>query len=85
MITPTKNLDLNVCPLRVAAALLGELRQFGMLPVDECESRVQAAVGDDARFTFLPALNILFLVGLIGYVSASDMIALSPTTGSSAG
>jgi hypothetical protein len=76
MIAPAKYMDLDVCPLRVAALLLRALQQSGHLRVDECEARAVASAGEDARFTLLPALSLLFVLGLIDYSLESDVIGL---------
>lgn len=74
MIRPTKYLDLNSCVLRVAAEILSILRDEGAVPLDELDGRVRRAVGNDARFTFLPGMSLLFLLGRMDYDGQTDTV-----------
>lgn len=74
MIRPTKYLDLNTCVLNVAATVLPKLQEDRMIPLEELDATVRSCIGDTARFSFLSALNFLFLLGKLDYDKETDTV-----------
>lgn len=72
MITPEKHLNLDACVLRSGAILLSVLRKSRIITLSDLRERLSDAIGDDAEFMFLPAVNFLFLVGRLDYHPRSD-------------
>lgn len=81
MIIPTKHLDLDHCVLRVAAQVLTHLAEPGMLELTELQERVLADLGHDAKYSMLPALNVLYLMGRIDYDDGTDVVLLQNVDG----
>lgn len=77
MIRPVKYFDLNSCVLNVAAFVLKELRQSGAMPLGELNEIVTTRLGEGVRFSFIPALSFLFLLGKLNY--DQDVDAVIPT------
>ena len=78
MIRPRKYMRLSQCALRVAAVLLDELRSFFTLPLPEVEPLILGRLGDQARANIPPALNLLFLLGLVDYRESNDSLEYVP-------
>jgi hypothetical protein len=76
MIRPTKYLNLKTCLLNVASIILLELKQFHALRLAELEDKVRVSVADNARFNYIPALNFLFVAGIIDYDLETDSVYL---------
>lgn len=74
MIRPAKHVDLNTCVLSVSAAILSELQRAKAIPLDELDEVIQTRIDATARFNFIPALNLLFLLGSVDYDQDSDAI-----------
>lgn len=73
MIRPQKHLNLNICVLRISALLLGHLRRQRVENFTTLLDTTKAAVGSDAEILFLPAVNLLFLLGRLTYHTHTDM------------
>lgn len=78
MIRPRKYMRVSQCPLRVAAVLLEELRQFFVLPLPTIAPLICGRLGEEARVNIPYALNLLFLLGLIDYRASRDSIEYVP-------
>ena len=76
MIKPTKHMDLNTCVLSVAASILVELQRTKAIPLDELDEAIQARIDATAQLNFIPALNMLYLLGSIDYDTEADAIVL---------
>lgn len=72
MITPQKHINLNVCVLRIAAYALGRLRVQRIERFSVLLESVKELVGPDAEILFLPAVNLLFLLGRVTYHAHTD-------------
>jgi hypothetical protein len=74
MIRPTKYLDLDTCVLRVAAVVLEEICGSSAMPIGEVTSRVCSRLGDTARLNLMPALGLLYLLGVLDYHDEADAV-----------
>ena len=74
MIRPAKHMDVNTCVLSVAASILSELQRTTAIPLDELDETIQTRISSIARLNFIPALNLLFLLGGIEYDDEADAI-----------
>ncbi|MBX7174391.1 MAG: hypothetical protein K1X72_25690 [Pyrinomonadaceae bacterium] len=74
MIRPVKYLDLNSCVLNVASFVISELNQSGTTNLRELSEIVTTRLGENARFSFFPALSFLFLLGKVDYNENADAI-----------
>lgn len=74
MIKPEKHFDLQLCPLNIATHLLSALRTQGAIPLVELDEHISERLGADARPNFVPAMNLLFVLGLIRYDETSDVV-----------
>ena len=74
MIRPTKHMDLNTCVLSVTAVILLELQRTKAIPLYELDETVQTQIDAYARINFIPALNLLFLLGIVDYDDKTDAI-----------
>lgn len=72
MITPQKHLNLNVCVLRIAAYLLERLRIQRIERFPVLLESVKATLGADAEVQFMPAVNLLFVLGRLAYHPHTD-------------
>lgn len=72
MLIPSKHSHPDRTPLAVAVVLLSQLQKKRSMPVDELRDFLQSrmAAGD---FLFGPAVDVLYLLGLIEYRSKSDL------------
>lgn len=76
MILARKHLDPNTCVLRVMTLILGELVRRRVAELDTLRQLVQRRSGDDALISFLPALEVLYLLGKIDFHPKTDTIEL---------
>ncbi len=74
MIRPTKHMDLNICTLSIAASILSVLQQNNAIPLEELDETIQTRVGSKAQANFIPALNLLYLLGKVEYDDENDAI-----------
>jgi hypothetical protein len=72
MIRPQKHLNLNVCVLRISACALAHLRQARVENFNSLLGTVKMTIGEDAEVLFLPAMNLLFLLGRLAYYPHTD-------------
>ena len=72
MITPEKHLNLDACVLRSGAVILSTLRKNRIVALPKLREDLEKAVGVDAEFLFMPAVNFLFLLGRIEYHPSTD-------------
>ena len=76
MLSPRKHLDLDSSLLRVASIILKELIRKRAVGFETLRNLIVRRTGDDGELTFLPALQFLFLLGKIEYLSKNDVIEL---------
>lgn len=79
MLSPTKYLDLRSCLLHVAASMILELRQYRAIRISELDDKIQMSLGENAKYSFLPALSFLFITGIIDYDIATDTVFMLKT------
>lgn len=72
MLTPEKHMNLDACVLRSGAVLLSALRKGRIVPLSKLREDLAKAIGDDAEFMFVPAVNFLFLIGRLVYHPITD-------------
>lgn len=72
MLQPRKHLDPNTCTLRVMTLALGELLKRRTVGYDDLRASVVRRAGSDAELAFLPAIEVLFLLGRVEYHEKTD-------------
>ncbi|NJN35709.1 MAG: hypothetical protein HC794_00085 [Nitrospiraceae bacterium] len=73
-LTPKKHLNLDTSLLRVFALILRELQKRGVCEFEKLRSVVIRRVGPDGELSFLPALDLLFLLGRAEYHLKNDTL-----------
>ena len=71
MINPTKHSNPDQTVVGVAVLLLKHLSKKGVEKYDRLEDEVEGKI-EGGRYLFLPALNLLYLLGVIDYHKKSD-------------
>jgi ABC-3C biological conflict system middle component len=74
MLTPRKHLDLDTSVLRVSSLMLREMQKRGVWEFDKLRTFVLRRVGPDGELAFLPALDLLYLLGRADYHLKNDTI-----------
>ncbi len=75
MLTPRKHLDLDTSVLRVSGLLLREMqKKRSVVDFEMLRALVIRRVGTDGDLTFLPALDLLYLLGKVEYHLKNDTI-----------
>ena len=74
MIRPGKHLNLNLCVLRIATIVLSHLQRHRVERSQSLLQKVRDTAGDDAEVWFIPALDLLFLLGRINYLPQRDTV-----------
>jgi hypothetical protein len=74
MLKPHKHMDLDSSVLRAGAIVLRNVRRRHVADLNTLRQRVFNASGDATDKTFGAALNLLFLLGLIKYHPATDIV-----------
>ncbi|MDP1563528.1 MAG: hypothetical protein Q8M16_19275 [Pirellulaceae bacterium] len=74
MIRPEKHLNLNLCVLRIATIVLSHLQRHRVESFHILLQKVRNKAGDDAEVWFIPALDLLFLLGRINYLPQRDTV-----------
>ena len=72
MIRPQKHLNLNVCVLRISAVMLARLRRARVERFGALLEATKEVIGADAEILFMPAVNLLFLLGRLTYHPHTD-------------
>lgn len=72
MLEPSKHLDLETSPIRIASEILAELQRRRVMRYDAVTRLVARRAGDDSDSVVAPALSLLFLLGRIEYHSIND-------------
>ena len=76
MIRPTKHMNLDLCVLNIAAGIIETLQASHVMRYDEVLARLQASLSDLVRFDFIPAVDLLYSLGIIDYSAETDSILL---------
>ncbi len=76
MITAHKYLNLDMSVINVSALIIDRLIKNDLLTHDELLANVLSAFGKNSKEVFLYALNFLFLVDKITYLSEIDAFQL---------
>lgn len=76
MITAHKYLNLDMSVINVSALIIDRLIKNDLLTHDELLANVLSAFGKNSKEVFLYALNFLFLVDKIIYLSEIDAFQL---------
>lgn len=74
MIKPEKYLDPDVSVLSVSAMIIELFKSGNLLTYSEVFQKVIKKKGDQAKVIFLPALDLLFLLGKIEYHKEIDTL-----------
>lgn len=72
MLLPRKHLDPNTCTLRIASLVLAELLKRRAIRYDDLRNTMVRRAGADAELAFLPAMEVLFLLGRVEYREKTD-------------
>jgi len=64
--------------LHIASMIILELRRYRALRISELDEKIEVRLGENAKYNFLPALNFLFITGVLDYDSTTDAIFLIP-------
>ena len=81
MITPTKYMDLDLSVVRVTSLLIKLLTKNRVLKYGEVLEYLETKAGNDAKHVFIPALDFLFLLGMIEYHLQTDSIEFVSQSG----
>ena len=69
-----KHLNPDTCTLRVMSLILAEILRRRTVKIDSLRSLVERRGGEDAVLAFLPALQVLFLLGKVEFHPKTDTI-----------
>ncbi len=72
MLTPSKHLDLEKSPIRIAGEVLVELRRRRVMKYEAVTRLIARRAGDEGDAVVAPALSFLFLLGRIEDHSIND-------------
>ncbi|MCY0150703.1 hypothetical protein OEG84_24125 [Hoeflea sp. G2-23] len=78
-LTPKKHLNLDTSLLRVFSLVLKELQKRGVCEFEKLRGVVIRRVGADGELSFLPALDLLFLLGKAEYHLKNDTLEYKGT------
>lgn len=78
-LTPKKHLNLDTSLLRVFSLVLKELQKRGVCEFEKLRGVVIRRVGTDGELSFLPALDLLFLLGKAEYHLKNDTLEYKGT------
>ncbi|MCY1542762.1 hypothetical protein D9M68_785260 [compost metagenome] len=73
-LTPKKHLNLDTSLLRVFSLVLKELQKRGVCEFEKLRGVVIRRVGANGELSFLPALDLLFLLGKAEYHLKNDTL-----------
>ena len=76
MLRPEKYLDLENSVLTISSQIIKYLKKNKNLSISELINKLISLKGEKARENFLPALNLLYLIGKIDYIAQADLIRL---------
>lgn len=79
MITAHKYLNLDLSVINLGAVIIDKLKKEKLLQYTELQSLIVAALGEKAKEVFPYAINFLFLLGKINYLTELDAFQLDET------
>lgn len=74
MLTPTKHMNLDLSVVGISSMLLKLLKKNRIMTFDEMLGYLSGRIGNDVKHVFVPALNFLYLLGMIEYHLSTDSI-----------
>lgn len=75
MLIPTKHMDLDNSLIRISALIIKIIKRAKIIKCNELLDKLINSEGENVRYSFLPALNFIFLFGLIEYYPKTDSLA----------
>lgn len=79
MITAHKYLNLDLSVVNLSAVIIDKLKKENLLQYTELQSLIVTALGEQAKEVFPYAVNFLFLLGKINYLTELDAFQLDET------
>lgn len=79
MITAHKYLNLDLSVINLGAVIIDKLKKEKLLQYTELQSLIVTALGEKAKEVFPYAINFLFLLGKINYLTELDAFQLDET------
>jgi len=76
MLRPEKYLNLDNSVISISAQIIKYLRKSKNLSIPELINKLISLKGENVRENFLPALNLLYLIGKIDYIAKADLFKL---------
>lgn len=73
---PSKHSNLKYSIINVAAYIISETKDIGMIRYDELLALLKKRVGPDVGEVFLPSLTFLYMLKRIEYVEQLDSVRL---------
>lgn len=72
MITPGRHTNFDSSILNIGAVILDRIDEHYLVTYDELLANVTKIAGEQARYNFHQALNVLFLLGTLSYNQKLD-------------
>lgn len=76
MIKPTRYMNMNLSVIRVSSEIIELLIKSPIMKFDEILASLEQIIGNEVRFVFIPAIDFLYLLGIIDYHEESDVFEL---------
>lgn len=76
MLKPHKYLDLDNSVLLISSEMLKVLTEYNCIEYEDLFRIIKEKFEESGDFLFLPALNFLYLLGVVEYSSELDMLEL---------
>lgn len=76
MIKPTRYMNLNLSLIRVSSEIIELLIKSPIMKFDEILASLEQIIGNEVRFVFIPAIDFLYLLGIIDYHEELDVFEL---------
>jgi len=74
MLTPTKHMNLDNSLIRISALIIKIIKKSKIIKCNELLNKLINSEGENVRYSFLPALNFIFLFGLVEYYPKTDSL-----------
>lgn len=74
MITPTKYMDLDLSVVRVSSIIIKLFKKNRVMEYGEVLEYLISKIGEDVKHVFVPALDFLYLLGMIEYHLQTDSL-----------
>lgn len=74
MLTPTKHMNLDNSLIRISALMIKLIKRAKVIKCNDLMSKLIKSEGENVRYLFLPALNFIFLFGLVEYYPKTDSL-----------